>query len=189
MQTQQLAWHGAFAPLAVTGVEAKWEIVGPWLQLRWRVEGAQKLVLPHFAGRTRQDGLWQNTCFEMFVQHSGHTAYAEYNFSPSEAWAAYDFTDWRDGMAERSLSNYPVITPRKGKGTLIFDVALPLADLPDLPAALSLTAVLEEEGGAKSYWAMGHGNPDKPDFHDPSCFGAMLAAPASNDIDPHDIRH
>lgn len=189
MQTQQLAWHGAFAPREVSGVEAKWGIVGPWLQLRWRVEGAKKLVLPRLAGRVRQDGLWQTTCFEMFLQQRGGSAYAEFNFSPSEAWAAYDFADWREGMVERPLCNYPVITPRKGGGTLIFDVAIPLADLPDLPAALSLAAVIEEEEGVKSYWAMAHGDPDKPDFHHPSCFGAMLAAPESDEHEPHEIRH
>lgn len=182
MQTHELAYHGAFAPHEVTSVEAKWEIVGPWLRLRWRVEGAGKLMLPRFAGRVRQDGLWQTTCFEMFVRSKSGTAYSEYNFSPSEAWAAYDFTAPRDGMSQRTISHDPVITPRRGRQTLIFDVALPLADLPALPANLSLTAVIEEEGGVKSYWAMAHGVGDKPDFHDPACFTATLAAPEGDEI-------
>ena len=33
--------------------------------------------------------------------------------------------------------------------------------------------IIEEVGGAKSYWALGHGG-DKPDFHDPACFTARL---------------
>ena len=181
MQTHELAYHRAFVPLEVTSVEAKWETVGPWLRLRWRVEGAGRLVLPRFAGRVRQDELWQTTCFEMFVQPAGGRPYAEFNFSPSEAWAAYDFADWREDMALRDMSHDPVITPRKGRQTFIFDVALPLADLPALPAALSLTAVIEEEGGVKSFWAMAHGQ-DKPDFHDPACFAATLAAPDSDEI-------
>lgn len=182
MQTHELAYHGAFAPLEVTTVEAKWEMVGPWLRLRWRLEGAGKLVLPRFAGRVRQDGLWQATCFEMFVRPQGGDAYAEYNFSPSEAWAAYDFSGRREGMANREMSHDPVIAPRRGRQTLIFDVALPLADLPALPAALSLTAVIEEEGGVKSFWAMTHVDEDQPDFHDPACFTATLAAPESDEI-------
>ncbi|MFC3096482.1 DOMON-like domain-containing protein [Alteraurantiacibacter palmitatis] len=176
MQTCALVCHPACAPLAVSGVEARWGIVGPWLQLRWRVEGAARVILPPFAGRERQDGLWQATCFEMFVQPAGGTAYAEYNFSPSEAYAAYDFATWREGMAERPLSHAPVISPRKGIGLFLFDVAIPLADLPALPAALSLTCVIEEEGGAKSYWAMDHGRSPQPDFHQAACFAASLAA-------------
>lgn len=158
-------------------MEARWGIVGPWLQLRWRVEGAGKLVLPPFTGRMRADGLWQSTCFEMFVRRKGGSAYAEYNLAPSESWAAYDFTGWREGMADRELSHEPVITPRKGSNLLIFDAALPLADLPSLPSELSLACVLEEEGGIKSYWAMAHGSVDKPDFHDAACFAATLAPP------------
>ena len=41
---------------------------------------------------------------------------------------------------------------------------------------MNLAAVIEEEGGAKSYWALSH-PADKPDFHDPTCFTATLAAP------------
>ena len=63
----------------------------------------------------------------------------------------------------------------------------PLARPMDLAAVAALTernvrmlqvcAVLEEQGGTKSYWAMAH--PDaEPDFHAPACFAAELAAPA-----------
>jgi hypothetical protein len=177
MQTHLLVAHPAYPPSGVTGVEARWGMVGAWLQLRWRIEGAAKVLLPAFTGRQRKDGLWQTTCCEMFVKPQGGEAYAEFNFSPSEAWAAYDFTAERQGMAPRPISHDPVITPRPGRNLLIVDVALPLADLPPLPAALSLTAVIEEAGGAKSYWAVAHGQPDRPDFHDPACFAARLAPP------------
>lgn len=179
MQTHLLVAHPAFSPAGVSAVAARWSIVGPWLQLRWRIEGAAQVILPPFTGRMRADELWQTTCCEMFLQPIDGGTYAEFNFSPSEAWAAYDFAGWRQGMAQRSLSHDPVITPRAGRDLLIVDVAVPLHDLPPLPAALSLTAVIEEVGGVKSYWAMAHGNPERPDFHDPACFAASLAAPAA----------
>ncbi len=178
MQTQQLSFHPRYPPVVVSGIQVRWSVVGPWLQLRWRVERSDRVLLPPFAGRVRRDALWQTTCFEMFVQPGGSAAYAEFNFSPSEAWAAYDFTSWREGMNKRALSHDPVITPRGGSSLLLMDVAIPLADLPASPAALSLTCVIEEEGGRKSYWAMAHGNPDKPDFHDPACFAATLEPPS-----------
>ena len=39
---------------------------------------------------------------------------------------------------------------------------------------LGLSAVLEEQDGTKSYWALAHPVADKPDFHDPGCFVARL---------------
>lgn len=177
MQTHLLVPHPARPPLAVSAVEARWGIVGPWLQLRWRVEGAGKVLLPQFTGRRRADGLWRTTCCELFVQPQGGSAYAEFNFSPSESWAAYAFTAWREGAGDHPVCHDPVITPRPGRNLLIVDVALPLADLPRLPAALSQTMVIEEAGGVLSFWAMAHGDPDKPDFHHPACFAAHLAPP------------
>ncbi|GAA0279122.1 DOMON-like domain-containing protein [Alteraurantiacibacter aestuarii] len=180
MQTHQLTPHPLFSPQCVRSVEAKLGIVGHWLQLRWRVEGSAKVVLPPFTGRQRRDELWRTTCFELFVKPTNGQAYAEFNFAPSEAWAAYDFTSWREGASERAISHDPVITPRAGRDLLIMDVAIPLSDLPG-PASLrpdiSMTAVIEEEGGHISYWAMAHGDPGKPDFHDPACFAAKLAPP------------
>ena len=49
--------------------------------------------------------------------------------------------------------------------------------LPEGDCAMGLSAVIEEEGGIKSYWAVAHPDGDKPDFHDPACFAARLAAP------------
>ncbi len=147
-----------------------------WLQLRWRVEGAGNVVLPPLAGNHRRDELWRTTCFELFIRNGPGEGYAELNFSPSENWAAYDFSAPRKDMAERAVSRDPVITPRLGGNILIVDVALRLADLPHLPAAFAMTAVIEEAGSATSYWAMHHGS-ERPDFHDPACFIGRLAAP------------
>ena len=60
----------------------------------------------------------------------------------------------------------------------IFDAAIPRDVLPSLPAAANFTAVIEEKGGARSFWALAH-PAAKPDFHDPACFTAELAPPAS----------
>ena len=178
MQTHELTAHPVSPPLAVSRVAVRARLLGRWVQMRWRVEGSAKLVLPPFTGRQRRDGLWRTTCFEMFAQTRGQAGYAEYNLSPSEAWAAYDFSGPREGMAERALSHDPVLTPRFTRGILVFDAAIPLADLPAQPLALGLTAVLEEEGGVHSYWAVKHGDPAKPDFHDPACFALRLEPPA-----------
>lgn len=179
MLVPSLSSHPSHPPVAVTSVEARvLSLDAHWLTLRWRVEGAQRLVLPAFAGRARTDGLWQTTCFELFVRDPDGEGYAEFNFSPSQQWAAYDFSGYREGMAERAMPRAPVCTPRRGQSVLIFDVAMPTAALPPLPASIGLTAVIEEEGGHKSYWAIAH-REDRPDFHHASCFAGLLEAPSA----------
>src|SRR6202171_3450778 len=55
----------------------------------------------------RADGLWQHTCFEVFISPQGAAGYYEFNFSPQLDWAAYQFTDYRDGMAPANLTQAP----------------------------------------------------------------------------------
>jgi hypothetical protein len=179
LETYELLFHPANPPLAVSSVQARiLAFDANWLTLRWRVEGAAQVSIPAFAGKRRADGLWQTTCFELFVKPDGGDAYVEFNLSPSQSWAAYDFIAYREGMAERSTPRDPVCTPRRGQSVLIFDAAIPAAILPPMPWAYGLSAVIEEEGGRKSYWAIAH-REDKPDFHSEACFAAMLAAPAA----------
>jgi hypothetical protein len=177
LETFDLTAHPAHPAKVVSGIAARiLSFDAHWLTLRWKVGGAGALVLPPFAGRARTDGLWQTTCFELFVMAPGGEGYAEFNISPSERWAAYDFSGYRAGMAERAVERSPVCTPRRGGSVLIFDAAIPMSALPPLPWAYGLTAVIEEDGGIKSYWAMAH-PPEKPDFHDPACMAGRLAAP------------
>jgi len=177
LETYQLLPHPQHMPVQVSAIEARIVRFDPnWLSLRWKVEGAGALVLPPFAGRGRADGLWRTTCFELFVRSGRDEGYAEFNLSPSERWAAYDFDRVRDGMAERACPHDPVCTPRGGRTTLIFDAAIPAAALPPLPWHYGLSAVIEEAGGHISFWAIAH-PPGPPDFHNPACFAAQLAAP------------
>lgn len=179
LQNYPLTAHPAHPPLALRSVEAK--VLGSdanWLRLRWRIEGAEKLVVPPFAGKGRADGLWQTTCFEAFLMPEGGPAYLEINLSPSERWAAYDFASYREGMVERPFPHEPQSAMRAGEQLAIFDSSIPLAGLPKDACALGLCAVIEEEGGRLSYWALAHPE-GEPDFHDPSCFTATLASPPS----------
>lgn len=170
--------HPAALPRAAGPITAQVRARDGWWLLRWRVEGAARLIVPPFAGCGRADGLWRTTCFELFVGRGDadpDPGYAEFNFSPSERWAAYDFAGYRAGMADRAMPRDPVCTPRRGGQVLIFDVAVPAAALLPLPWRYGLSAVIEEEGGHLSYWALAH-PAQRPDFHDPACFAARLAA-------------
>jgi hypothetical protein len=146
-----------------------------WVRVRWRIDGPSKLVLPQFAGRGRADNLWKTTCFELFMmEKDGTNSYSEFNLSPSERWAAYDFSDYREGMTQRHFPREPDCTMRMGTAMAIFDASLPRSQMPEPPASIGLAAVIEEEGGVKSYWAISH-HKEEPDFHDPACFEGSLA--------------
>ena len=192
MQTDQparegphpLTPHPSRPPVAVRSIEARvLRGEGPWLQLRWRIEGTERVVVPPFAGKGRADGLWRTTCFELFLRPESGTAYAEFNLSPSERWAAYTFDCPREGMRDFPMPRGPVCTVRRGGSVMIFDAALPLAAVPPERCAMGLTAVIEEQGetggSVLSYWALAHANP-QPDFHDPACFTATLPAPRAS---------
>lgn len=179
MQTHLLIPHPDHPALSVSQVEAR--VIGSdsnWLRVRWRIEGSQKLVVPPFAGKGRADGLWETTCFELFLKPEGGSAYVELNLSPSERWNAYDFAAYRWGMEPRPFPREPECTMRQGSSFAIFDAAIPITALPQEECAMGMTAVIEELGGVKSYWALVHPE-GAPDFHAPACFTATLPAPGA----------
>ncbi len=177
MESFDLVPHPQHPPAAIRGVQAR--LLGldaDRLLLRWRVDGARSLILPPAADTARADGLWRTTCFELFLQPDPGQAYVEWNFSPSGRWNAYDFAAYREGMAPRLLRLGPETSMRidPDQSALTFDAALPLAGAPPLPCRLGISAVMEERGGLKSYWALAHPTSGAPDFHANACFVARL---------------
>jgi hypothetical protein len=120
----------------------------------------------------RTDGLWETTCFELFLQ-GRDGVYVELNFSPSSQWAAYSFTAYREGIEPLELDP-PVIGFWTDDGQPYISITV---DLPTQACgAAAFSAVIEETDGTKSYWALAH-PPGAPDFHHPDCFALTLAAP------------
>ncbi len=122
----------------------------------------------------RADRLWARTCFEVFLRLANGTEYIEFNFSPSGEWAAYIFDDYRSGMRNVDVDTPEIIsTDWSNRFELSAGIALPM--WAGNQWAANFTAVIEEEGGHKSYWALAHpANDAPPDFHDPTCFLARL---------------
>lgn len=135
--------------------------------LRYRVDGCGALVLPPYAGKGRADDLWRATCFEMFLGDAG-PAYLEFNFSPSARWAAYFFPTYREGRVEPELTFPPDIQADQGLEIFVLTVFLATRDVAGA-GRVGVSAVMEEQGGRFSYWALAHGA-GAPDFHNPACF-------------------
>lgn len=159
--------HPATPPLSVRVIAVTIWRHGGRLHVRYLLDGKSKLVLPGPAEPGRADRLWESSCFEAFVSCGAH-AYREYNFSPSGQWAAYDFDGPREGM--RNAEAEIELSLEGGEDWIAVEAAV---ECDKTGSPLGLSAVISEEGGHKSYWALAHsGGP--PDFHDPSCFIARL---------------
>ena len=137
------------------------------------------LRLPPVTVPARTDELWQHTCFEAFVRASATPVYYEFNFAPSTQWAAYRFDRYRSGMRVATEISAPGIEVQAAPECFTLQATLELDRLPDWPRDavwhLGLSAVIEETGGRKSYWALAH-PPGKADFHHSDCFAYELAA-------------
>jgi hypothetical protein len=119
----------------------------------------------------RGDELWKSTCFELFVRPvGGGTAYFEYNFTPAMKWAAYRFSDRRVGMMNVTPEEPPQLWDNKSSGDYTYCVSLRLDKAwAERTLRFAVSAVIEENDGRKSYWALRHGE-GPPDFHDPESF-------------------
>jgi hypothetical protein len=113
-------------------------------------------------------GLWQRTCCECFIALEGEPGYHEFNFAPSGEWAAYAFAKYREGEALVDEALNPRIGVRRSSDRLELDASIPLQRLSAGHARerllVALSAVIEDEAGALSYWALTH-PAGRPDFH------------------------
>jgi hypothetical protein len=136
-----------------------------------------RLRIPPPRPPLRADRLWQHTCFEAFVSVQGKADYHEFNFAPSGEWAAYSFQRYRDGTPLEDDKLVPRITVRNEADQLDLDATIRLEHLATIPPnawlRLALCAVIEDQSGKLSYWALRH-PPGNPDFHHPDCFALEL---------------
>jgi hypothetical protein len=139
------------------------------LTVNYVLNGAvDQLRIPSDPSARGVDGLWEHTCFELFIGAENDAEYYEFNFSPSGELAAYEFRKYRDGGPLHAEGLDAKIAVQRSAETLELSAAIRLNDLagirPDVYLSLGLSAVIEDVKGSLSYWALKH-PPGKPDFH------------------------
>ena len=136
-----------------------------------------RLRIPPSRPPAQVDGLWRHTCFEAFIAGQGESAYWEFNFSPSGEWARYHFSSYRNAAPTKEEEPAPTITASRRKNRLEVAASIRLPrSLTTQPLHLALSAVIEEQSGVLSYWALQH-PPSKPDFHQAEAFALEIAPP------------
>jgi hypothetical protein len=116
---------------------------------------------------SRQDELWQTTCAELFLKIPTNKAYWEFNFSPSGAWNAYSFTDYRtDRKPELNIDSVNIKNSIESDThrCLVVEFSLTGLNLADQTLQCGITAVAELSDHEKFYYALTHSS-EKPDFH------------------------
>tara|TARA_R110002049_G_scaffold87659_1_gene222135 strand:- start:79 stop:663 length:585 start_codon:yes stop_codon:yes gene_type:complete len=174
-----LQCHPLTPALAVDQIIVEWSLSDSGtIWLRYHVDGTvAEVQLPDHADPSqRMDGLWQHSCFELFLKKPGSKHYCEFNFSPSGHWAAYSFSDYRQGMEQLRMAQRPEILMD------FSDTHIGLEATVQLPGILQgsaldagLSAVIEMHNGEKSLWALAH-PAGKPDFHHQDCFKLKIEA-------------
>lgn len=137
------------------------------------------LVLPEPARQARKDQLWKTTCFEVFLKTASSEAYLELNFSPSFGWAAYAFDRYRQGMRPIQPRLEPEIWRAPSEHSFHLSAEFDVLPFLPHPVLMNITAVIEEQDGTKSYWALAHPPEGPPDFHHPACFVLELPPPSA----------
>ena len=177
--TAVLTRHPETYSQAAYGIEAGASLTDAGgLVLHYALKGdIVRLRIPPPRSPRRSDRLWEHTCFEAFIRPAGETPYYEFNFSPSREWAACYFRDYRDGQPFPNEDATPNIIARTADDRLDLDATIHLHRLPMVAqngsVRLGLSAVIEEENGRLSYWALKH-PPGKPDFHHPDAFALEI---------------
>jgi hypothetical protein len=147
------------------------------LAVRYALTGALEGLRVPEPGEPRVGrDLWRRTCFELFLS-AQPPGYHELNFSPSGEWAAYRFTQYREGDPLSDPDLAPRLDVRRHAGSLELDALVwfrgPMASYADAKLRLGISAVVEDAAGRLSYWALRHPC-STPDFHHPEAFALEL---------------
>ncbi len=142
--------------------------VGDALSLSYTVRGPldEISIAKPAASPERSNGLWEETCFELFLGAAGSDKYWEFNISPSGHWNVYRFEAYREGMQEeQAFASLPfdlLSRPDTLKLSLELRIDRTVPDGQDLEAGIS--AVIRTTSGKTTYWALAHPG-TQPDFH------------------------
>ena len=177
MKSLDLIAHPSF-PAPPYSVRAKVEAKNYDLAIEYEVAGEiEEIVFPDVSLQpSRKTGLWESTCFELFVRPQNTTRYWEGNFSPSGDWNLFQFSSYREGMTEPPFAEALRVQTKKSTRDFRLQTRIPFKKLNGVETKaveLGITAVIQTKTLHTHYWALTH-HSHQPDFHDPKTFSIHL---------------
>ncbi len=120
----------------------------------------------------RMGGLWETTCFELFLKNKKNPFYLEFNLATTGDWNCFSFDQYREGMQEYNGMEGIDITFNKANAYIILTAKIvlkgqgyfQLQDFEDNNVKIGISAVLKDTQNVKSYWSKKHYS-TQPDFH------------------------
>lgn len=152
------------------------------LTLHYTLNGnlAQVKIPPAADPPTRTLALWEHTCFEFFLGEPGCNRYWEFNLSPSGHWNVYRLEGYRQSLQEElEFTGLPFTVqhffPPASPQTLALQIDLDITPIlpPSAHVEVAITAVIQQQNGHISYWALTHCAPEA-DFHQRQSFEIAL---------------
>lgn len=175
MSTYPLAPFGGSSPLRLEAILRR---EGERIMLCYLLRGrlGQVAILPKAERPKRRDELWRRTCFELFFGPAASPGYHEVNLSPAGHWNVYAFDDYRQNMRSHEAVDALAFTVAREEELLAVVLDLPLAPFqpPGIALRVGLAAVLADQSGSCTYWALAHAG-DRPDFHRPENFAITVS--------------
>jgi hypothetical protein len=161
-QFNLLAFADNPAIASLTG-EVNWQ--GERLIIRYVLAGDMSQVQwPGLSAKpSRQDNLWQTTCFELFITDISSDRYVELNLSPSGDWQCYEFSHYRSGQQLSQELQLQSLTQNQDDRKFELNASL-LTPYKTSPLLIGVNAILQGLDGKHHYYALSH-QPDRPDFH------------------------
>jgi hypothetical protein len=163
---QPFAGSGSSSRYAISGAIGRrttalaihYALLGPLTELA--------IPAPAEGGPARKDGLWKETCFDLFLAPDNLPGYWEFNLSPARHWNVYRFTDYRQGMEEETAFASLPFSVLRFSNSLSIDLEVDLERIiePGRVLRVGVSAVIRHRSEELSYWALTHPGP-RADFH------------------------
>ncbi|MEM6610824.1 MAG: DOMON-like domain-containing protein [Cyanobacteria bacterium P01_C01_bin.72] len=136
------------------------------LNITYNFTDSRAIVIPRPATPSRLFDLWEHTCCEFFLGVANSTQYWEFNLSPAGHWNVFRFPDYRQNISEEMVFEHLPFQVGTWETGLQLNLKLDLGKIiaPEQSLALGITAVIEDQAGQLSYWALSHPGKEA-DFH------------------------
>ena len=148
-------------------IQASFKIDDKILTLEFTVTGEIKnYIFNEPCEQTRADGLWKQTCFELFIAHNTIPAYYELNISSSTTWNFYRFSDYKTAMQEEKNLSEPFIhiSKMQDRYRLSFEFYF-YEKLIEKELIFNLAVILLDTKGVRYFYSINR-KEENVDFHD-----------------------
>lgn len=122
----------------------------------------------------RVSKLWEQTCFEAFIQPVGSKRYFEINLTINKSWNAFEFSDYRNPQPPNEFSGAELIHISIKDHQLKAQIKFEGVKFNVIKA--SLCSVIFLKNKSVTYWSTRHAD-QKPNFHHFDSFTIERKAP------------